>query len=139
VPSLLSCCNLPILAEINLAEGPVFEPFKELQAKLHFISGPYRRVQAVKLGLIVLLEVRDMNKQVIERVENEVLSTTKNKPFKRHESLKLDFVTYRELVEDAKAEFKLIQRLDYTAGLVKVENPIKTANVKRAARDRDHQ
>ena len=40
-------------------------------------------------------------------------------------------------METAKNEFKLLLILDFSAGLLKNENPIKTMNVKRANRDRD--
>jgi hypothetical protein len=59
------------------------------------------------------------------------------KPFGKHETLKIDLDHYREIVKECKSEFMFLQRMDYTAGLVKVENPIKTGNVKRAARERE--
>jgi hypothetical protein len=40
-------------------------------------------------------------------------------------------------VETARNEFKLLMRLDNSAGLLQIENPIKTMNAKRANRDRD--
>ena len=49
----------------------------------------------------------------------------------------IDLEKYKEIVEAAKNEFKLLLRLDFSAGLLKNENPIKTMNVKRANRDRD--
>lgn len=87
--------------------------------------------------MLVSILVRDMDKKVIEKNEIEVLSMIKLKPLKKHESLKIDLNKYKEIVQEAKSEFMFLQRLDYTAGLVKVENPIKTANVKRAARERE--
>ena len=83
------------------------------------------------------IDVRDVNHKIIESTETEVLSKTKAKPFTKREILEVDLENYREIVEVAKNEFKLLQRLDFTAGLIKNENPIKTMNVKRANRDRD--
>ena len=83
------------------------------------------------------IDVRDVNHKIIESTETEVLSKTKMKPFTKREILEVDLENYREIVEVAKNEFKLLQRLDFTAGLIKNENPIKTLNVKRANRDRD--
>ena len=104
---------------------------------MHFFSGSFKIVQAVKMALFVNIQIRDMNKKVIEKTDMEVLSMTKLKPLKKHETLKIELNKYKEIVQEAKTEFMFLQRLDYTAGLVKVENPIKTANVKRAARDRE--
>jgi len=87
--------------------------------------------------LNVIIEIRDFNKNVIESSETEVLSCTKMKPFSNKEAFNIDLENYKEIVESAKNEFKLLQRLDFSAGLLKNENPIKTMNVKRANRERD--
>lgn len=94
-------------------------------------------MQAIKLAIILHLEILDLNKKLIEMSDTEVLSKTKMKPFLKKETLELDLENYKEIVQTAKNEFKLLQRLDFTAGLIKNENPIKTSNVKRANRDRD--
>jgi hypothetical protein len=104
---------------------------------LNFISGNFKEMQAIKLAIILHLEILDLNKKLIEMSDTEVLSKTKMKPFLKKETLELDLENYKEIVQTAKNEFKLLQRLDFTAGLIKNENPIKTSNVKRANRDRD--
>lgn len=88
--------------------------------------------------MLVKIEVLDLSKQVIETSETEVLSCTKMKPFKlKRETLTIDLENYRDIVEKAKSEFGFLRRLDFTTGLIKNENPIKTGNVKRANRERD--
>ena len=122
---------------MNLKDGPIFQPGKKFEAYLNCITGNLKRVQAIKLALNVIIEIRDFNKNVIESSETEVLSCTKMKPFSNKEAFNIDLENYKEIVESAKNEFKLLQRLDFSAGLLKNENPIKTMNVKRANRERD--
>ncbi len=83
------------------------------------------------------IEIRDLNKKIIESTETEVLSSTKMTPFSKKENFQIDLEKYKEIVNDAKSEFILLQSLDFSAGLLKNENPIKTMNVKRANRERD--
>ena len=118
-------------------DGPVFEPNKKFEAVLNFISGNINQVQAIKLSLMVRIQIRDLNKKLIETQDTEVLSCTKMKPFTKKEGLMIDLDNYKEIVEAAKQEFILLQGLDFSAGLLKNENPIKTMNVKRANRERD--
>ena len=87
--------------------------------------------------MIVRIEIRDLNKRVIESTETEVLSANRLKPFTKKEKLLIDLETYKSIVETARNEFKLLMRLDNSAGLLQIENPIKTMNAKRANRDRD--
>jgi hypothetical protein len=122
---------------MNLIDGPAYDPSRKFEAVLNFISGSAKQIQAIKLSLIVRIEIRDLNKRIIESTDTEVLSATKLKPFNKKEQLVIDLEKYKEIVEAAKNEFKLHMRLDYSAGLLKNENPIKTMNVKRANRDRD--
>ena len=42
--NLLSCCTKPILIEMNLVDGPTFEPSKKFEAGLNFISGGFKQV-----------------------------------------------------------------------------------------------
>ena len=135
--NIFQCCSIPVLIEMNLIDGPVYDPSRKFEAVLNFISGSAKQIQAIKLSLIVRIEIRDLNKRIIESTDTEVLSATKLKPFNKKEQLVIDLEKYKEIVEAAKNEFKLHMRLDYSAGLLKNENPIKTMNVKRANRDRD--
>jgi hypothetical protein len=86
---------------------------------------------------MVRIEIRDLNRKLIETSVSEVLSCTKMKPFTKKEIFEIDLENYKEIVESAKGEFILLQSLDFSAGLLKNENPIKTMNVKRANRERD--
>ena len=139
--SFLSCCSVPALIEMNLNDGPTYVPGRKIEATLNIISGSFNQLQAIKMAILVKIEVRDLNKKIIEVSETEVLSSAKLDPFgkkgTRKETLVIDFEHYKEIVETAKNEFKLLQRLDFTAGLLKNENPIMTSNVKRANRERD--
>lgn len=96
------------MIEINLVDGPIFEPKNGFEAKLHFFSGSFKIVQAVKMALFVNIQVRDINKKILEKNEIEVLSMTKMKPLKKHESLKIELNKYREIVQEAKAEFMFL-------------------------------
>lgn len=106
--TLFSCCSIPVLIEMNLIDGPVYERGKKFEAALNFISGNFKKVQAIKLALIVHIEIRDLNKKLIESKESEVLSSTKMKPFTKKESLSIDIKNYKEIVDEAKNEFKLL-------------------------------
>jgi hypothetical protein len=81
-----SCCSAPVLIEMNLLDGPVFEPSKKFEAVLNFISGNFKQIQAIKLSLMVHIEIRDLNKRMIEKTDTEVLSCTKMKPFLKKEN-----------------------------------------------------
>jgi hypothetical protein len=45
--------------------------------------------------LIVRIEIRDLNKRVIESTETEVLSANKLKPFTKKEKLAIDLEKYK--------------------------------------------
>ena len=83
-------------------DGPMFEPNKKFEAVLNFISGNINQVQAIKLSLMVRIQIRDLNKKLIETQETEVLSCTKMKPFTKKEGLMIDLDNYKEIVEAAK-------------------------------------
>jgi len=93
---------------MNLVDGPVFEPSKKIEASLNFISGNFKQVQAIKLSLLVRIEIRDLNKKIIETSETEVLSCTKMTPFTKKEIFSIDLENYKEIVETAKGEFILL-------------------------------
>ena len=59
----------------------MFEPTGKFEAQLNFISGIARKLKAMKLSLIVRVEILDINKQVIEKSETPFLSSVKSKPF----------------------------------------------------------
>jgi hypothetical protein len=40
--SLFSCCKIPVLIEMNLIDGPIYERGKKFEAGLNFISGNYK-------------------------------------------------------------------------------------------------
>ena len=42
--NIFSCCSVPVLIEMNLMDGPVFEPNKKFEAVLNFISGNINQV-----------------------------------------------------------------------------------------------
>jgi len=56
----------------------------------------------------VRIEIRDLNKKIIESSETEVLSCTKMKPFTKKEVFSIDLENYKEIVETAKGEFILL-------------------------------
>jgi hypothetical protein len=57
---------------------------------------------------MVHIEIRDLNKRLIEKTESEVLSCTKMKPFTKKENFIIDLEKYKEIVEAAKSEFILL-------------------------------
>lgn len=67
-----------------------------------------KQLQAIKLALLVKIEIRDISKRLIESHETEVLSSTKMKPFKQRENVAIDLEDYHRIVEAAKDEFKLL-------------------------------
>ena len=42
--NIFSCCSVPLLIEMSLMDGPVFEPSKKFEASLNFISGNQKLV-----------------------------------------------------------------------------------------------
>lgn len=90
LPLVCCQCGSPELVEISLlgarpssnenAPG-IFEPFGRFEAQISFISGVSRKLKAVKLSLLVKVEVLDLSRQVIEKSESPFLSIVKRKPF----------------------------------------------------------
>jgi hypothetical protein len=42
--NIFSCCAIPVLIEMNLIDGPVYDPSKKFEAELNFISGSFKQV-----------------------------------------------------------------------------------------------
>lgn len=78
-----------------------------MDAEIAFLSGGSGDIQALKLALLVKIEVRDFNRRVLESTETEVLSSIKMKPFSQKEVISIDLENYHEIVDAAKNEFKL--------------------------------
>jgi hypothetical protein len=64
-----------------LTRGPVLQPRRKFEASLNFISGNIKDIQALKLALLVRIEIRDLNKKVLEVTETEVLCSSKMPPY----------------------------------------------------------
>ena len=98
---MLQCCQLSSLdlVEINLLGARpqadentpgVFDPSNKFEAQINFISRIARKLKAVKMSLIVKVEVLDARKNVIEKTESSFMSCVKYKPFQNRERLSLD-------------------------------------------------
>ena len=42
--NIFQCCAIPVLIEMNLIDGPVYDPSKKFEAELNFISGNFKQI-----------------------------------------------------------------------------------------------